>query len=171
MKSSEKVEEKQKPLESSSEAIGKKKNYWVGLYWPLLINISMCSHNYFFPCLFPLLLYSPFTHTCRSPRQIKAETRDACGCFTSKAHRHVKAPLHFLLFFLSSNATWQMIEHDNFSEGIVSQQQGHDYPTTVQTKEATKRPFGLERRSMEASRVYSNNILTECVASLHLFSN
>ena len=73
-------------------------------------------------------------------------------------------------FFLSSNATWQMIEHDNFSEGIVSQQ-GHDYPTTVQTKEATKRPFGLERRSMEASRVYSNNILTECVASLHLFSN
>lgn len=41
-----------------------------------------------------------------------------------------------------------MIEHDNFSEGIVSQQ-GHDYPTTVQTKEATKRPFGLERRSME----------------------
>ena len=122
MKSSEKVEEKQKPLESSSEAIGKKKNYWVGLYWPLLINISMCSHNYFFPCLFPLLLYSPFTHTCRSPRQIKAETRDACGCFTSKAHRHVKAPLHFLLFpffqcHLTNDWTWQFFRRNSVTAG------------------------------------------------------
>ena len=170
MKSSEKVEEKQKPLESSSEAIGKKKNYWVGLYWPLLINISMCSHNYFFPCLFPLLLYSPFTHTCRSPRQIKAETRDACGCFTSKAHRHVKAPLHFLLFpffqcHLTNDWTWQFFRRNSVTAA------GPWLPYYCTNKRGDEETIWVGKKKHGRSRVYSNNILTECVASLHLFSN
>ena len=168
MKSSEKVEEKQKPLELRGHREEEEL-----LSRPLLTS----SHQYFnvlSQLLLPLSLpttplYSPFTHTCRSPRQIKAETRDACGCFTSKAHRHVKAPLHFLLFpffqcHLTNDWTWQFFRRNSVTAGPW-------LPYYSTNKRGDEETIWVGKKKHGRSRVYSNNILTECVASLHLFSN
>ena len=79
----------------------------------LFSSIFQCASS---RTTFPVCLWSLYSLHSMSPKQIKGQTR----CLRLEC---LEPP-----FFPSSIATWQMIEHDNFSEGMVSQE-GHDYPT------------------------------------------